>query len=249
MFKKAIIVEDEFLAQEELSYLIRQHSSITIEATFDDGLDVLKYLQNHQVDAIFLDINIPSLDGVLLAQNISKFAHKPYIIFITAYKEHALEGYELNIIDYLLKPFSPTRFKQAIDRFLIQFEQKELSLDEDQSENRFLAEKSNRLVVRVKNDIKIIPVTEVSHFEAEDDYISIHTQGGRYLKKMTMKQLEESLDPGKFARVHRSFMINMNEISGIEPYERDSYLVKLRSGVKIPVSKTGYTRLRLVLGM
>ena len=92
---KAIIVEDEFLAQEELSYLIKKHSNIVIEATFEDGLDVLKYLQNHQVDAIFLDINIPSLDGVLLAQNISKFAHRPSIVFITAYKEHAVEAFEL----------------------------------------------------------------------------------------------------------------------------------------------------------
>ena len=89
----------------------------------------------------------------------------------------------------------------------------------------------------------------MSYFEAEDDYISIHTADGKFLKKMTMKQLEESMDPGKFARVHRSFMINLNEIAGIEPYERDSYLVKLRRGEKIPVSKTGYTRLRQVLGM
>ena len=113
---KAIIVEDEFLAQEELSYLIRQHSSITIEATFDDGLDVLKYLQNHQVDAIFLDINIPSLDGVLLAQNISKFAHKPYIIFITAYKEHAVEAFEIEAFDYILKPYHESRIVTMLQK-------------------------------------------------------------------------------------------------------------------------------------
>ena len=189
---------------------------------------------------------MPKITGFELLELLEE---PPAVIFTTAFDQYALKAFDAKAMDYLLKPFSPTRFKQAIDRFLIQFEQKESSLAEDQSENRFLAEKSNRLVVRVKNDIKIIPVTEVSHFEAEDDYISIHTQGGRYLKKMTMKQLEESLDPGKFARVHRSFMINMNEISGIEPYERDSYLVKLRSGVKIPVSKTGYTLRRLVLGM
>ena len=104
-------------------------------------------------------------------------------------------------------------------------------------------------MVRVKNDIKIIPVQEVAYFEAEDDYIGIHTAEGKFLKKMTMRHLEESLDPGKFARVHRSYLINVNEITGIEPYERDSYLVKLKNGEKIPVSKTGYARLRQVLGV
>jgi two-component system LytT family response regulator len=92
-------------------------------------------------------------------------------------------------------------------------------------------------------------VQEVTFFEAEDDYIAIHTSGGKFLKKMTMKTLEDSLDPAKFARVHRSFIINLNEITGIEPYERDSYLVKLRGGTQIPVSKTGYARLRQVLGL
>ena len=106
---KAIIVEDEFLAQEELSYLIKKHSNIDIVASFEDGLDVLKYLQTHQVDAIFLDINIPSLDGVLLAQNISKFAHRPSIVFITAYKEHAVEAFEIEAFDYILKPYHEAR--------------------------------------------------------------------------------------------------------------------------------------------
>jgi two-component system LytT family response regulator len=109
--------------------------------------------------------------------------------------------------------------------------------------------KCTRLVVRVKNDIKIIHVQEVSYFAAEDDYISIHTAEGKFLKKMTMKSLEESLDPGKFARVHRSFLVNLQEVSGIEPYEKEAYLLRLRSGAKIPVSKTGYVRLRQVLGL
>ena len=96
---KVIIVEDEFLAQQELSWLIKEHSQMEIVGTFDDGLDVLKFLQHNRVDAIFLDINIPSLDGVLLAQNISQFAHKPFIVFITAWKEHAVEAFELEAFD------------------------------------------------------------------------------------------------------------------------------------------------------
>lgn len=243
---RTIIIDDEPLAAGIVQEYLGTFSQFQILEICHDGFQGLKAIQHHKPDLIFLDVQMPKITGFELLELLEE---PPAVIFTTAFDQYALKAFDAKAMDYLLKPFSPTRFKQAIDRFLIQFEQKESSLDEDQSENRFLAEKSNRLVVRVKNDIKIIPVTEVSHFEAEDDYISIHTQGGRYLKKMTMKQLEESLDPGKFARVHRSFMINMNEISGIEPYERDSYLVKLRSGVKIPVSKTGYTRLRLVLGM
>ena len=101
---KVIIVEDEFLAQQELTWLINTHSEMEIVGTFDDGLDVLKFLQHNKVDAIFLDINIPSLDGVLLAQNISQFAHKPFIVFITAWKEHAVEAFELEAFDYILSP-------------------------------------------------------------------------------------------------------------------------------------------------
>lgn len=111
---KVIIVEDEFLAQQELSWLIKEHSQMEIVGTFDDGLDVLKFLQHNRVDAIFLDINIPSLDGVLLAQNISQFAHKPFIVFITAWKEHAVEAFELEAFDYILKPYpGVTHYRDA----------------------------------------------------------------------------------------------------------------------------------------
>lgn len=102
---KVIIVEDEFLAQQELSWLIKTHSQMEIVGCFEDGLDVLKFLQHNRVDAIFLDINIPSLDGVLLAQNINQFAHKPFIVFVTAWKEHAVEAFELEAFDYILKPY------------------------------------------------------------------------------------------------------------------------------------------------
>ncbi|MGM1325285.1 response regulator, partial [Klebsiella michiganensis] len=113
---KVIIVEDEFLAQQELTWLINTHSEMEIVGTFDDGLDVLKFLQHNKVDAIFLDINIPSLDGVLLAQNISQFAHKPFIVFITAWKEHAVEAFELEAFDYILKPYQESRIINMLQK-------------------------------------------------------------------------------------------------------------------------------------
>jgi two-component system LytT family response regulator len=170
----------------------------------------------------------------------------PAVLFTTAFDQYAVQAFDAKGLDYLVKPFSEARFAQAITRFLSQHKAKELPerVDFPVSEER-----NKRIVVRVKNEIKIIQTQEVSFFEAEDDYISIHTQEGKFLKKMTMKQLEESLDPDKFARVHRSYLVNLQEVSGLEPYEKESYLLRLRSGQKIPVSKSGYTRLRQVLGL
>ncbi|VFS44519.1 LytTR family two component transcriptional regulator [Enterobacter cancerogenus] len=113
---KVIIVEDEILAQQELSWLIKTHSQMEIVGTFDDGLDVLKFLQHNRVDALFLDINIPSLDGVLLAQNINQFAHKPFIVFVTAWKEHAVEAFELEAFDYILKPYQESRIVNMLQK-------------------------------------------------------------------------------------------------------------------------------------
>ncbi len=243
---RTIIIDDEPLAAGIVQEYLGSFSQFQILEVCHDGFQGLKAIQLHKPDLIFLDVQMPKITGFELLELLEE---PPAVIFTTAFDQYALKAFDAKAMDYLLKPFSLARFKQAIDRFLIQFSQKDTPNLEEESEVKLLAEKSNRLVVRVKNDIKIIPVSEVSYFEAEDDYISIHTAEGKYLKKMTMKQLEESMDPGKFARVHRSFMINLNEIAGIEPYERDSYLVKLRKGEKIPVSKTGYSRLRQVLGM
>ena len=242
----AIAIDDEPMALE----VVKAHASkvpfLELKDIFTDAIKALEYLKSNQVNLIFLDIKMPDISGLELATLIPK---ETMVVFTTAYSEHAVKSFELDAIDYLLKPFSPERFAQAISRFLEVFgknQEKEVAVDADM---HLLAEKSNRLVVRVKNDIKIIPVAEVSYFEAEDDYIAIHTDEGKFLKKMTMKHLEESLDPGKFARVHRSYSINLQQVTGIEPYERDTYLVKLRKGQKIPVSKTGYARLRQVLGL
>lgn len=243
---KTLIIDDEPLAAGIVQEYLVSFPQFQVLEICHDGFQGLKAIQQHQPDLIFLDVQMPKITGFELLELLDE---PPAVIFTTAFDQYALKAFDAKALDYLLKPFSESRFQQAIDRFSHQFNLGNQKESEEEREFQLLAEKSNRLVVRVKNDIKIIPVQEVSYFEAEDDYISIHTREGKFLKKMTMKHLEESLDPGKFARVHRSFMINLNEISGIEPYERDSYLVKLRMGEKLPVSKTGYARLRQVLGL
>ncbi|MDX5340860.1 MAG: LytTR family DNA-binding domain-containing protein [Cyclobacteriaceae bacterium] len=241
---KVVLIDDEPLAAGIVQEYLQEYPQFEVVQICQDGFQGLKAIQQHQPDLIFLDVQMPKITGFEMLELLDE---PPAVIFTTAFDQYALKAFDAKALDYLLKPFSQSRFQQAIDRFLDQ-SGKETQADADK-ELQLLAEKSNRLVVRVKNDIKIIPVQDVNYFEAEDDYIGIHTAEGKFLKKMTMKHLEESLDPGKFARVHRSFLINVNGVTGIEPYERETYLVKLKNGEKIPVSKTGYARLRQILGM
>ena len=242
---KTIIIDDEPLAAGIIQEFLMQYPQFDVIEVCQDGFQGLKAIHQHKPDLIFLDVQMPKITGFEMLELLDE---PPAVIFSTAFDHYALKAFDAKALDYLLKPFSEERFKQAIDRYLTS-RGSDLAQNEADEGLSHMAEKSNRLVVRVKNDIKIIPIIDVFYFEAEDDYVAIHTIGGKYLKKMTMKTLEESLDPAKFARVHRSFIINLNGITGIEPYERDTYLVKLRAGEQIPVSKTGYARLRQVLGL
>lgn len=243
---KTIIVDDEPLAAGLVKEFLGAYPQFELVAICHDGVEAFKAIQLHQPDLIFLDIQMPKITGFELLELLE---NPPAVLFTTAFDQYAVKAFDAKGLDYLVKPFSEARFAQAIARFLSQYQGKSASVSYPEEFSQAQPGKCTRLVVRVKNDIKIIPVQEVSYFAAEDDYISIHTGEGKFLKKMTMKHLEESLDPGKFARIHRSFLVNLQEVSGIEPYVKDAYLLKLRSGAKIPVSKTGYVRLRQVLGL
>ncbi|WP_268035750.1 LytR/AlgR family response regulator transcription factor [Algoriphagus sp. PAP.12] len=238
---RTIIIDDEPLAAGIVREFLAEFPQFEIVDQCEDGFQAMKSIQKHQPDLLFLDVQMPKITGFELLELLDE---PPAVIFTTAFDQYALKAFDAQAVDYLLKPFSQDRFRQAIERFL-STQEKEI----DASGIQDLAEKSNRLVVRVKNEIKIIPVSEVMYFEAQDDYIAIHTDSGQFLKKMTMKSLEESLSPDQFARIHRSYMLNLNQITRIESYERDSYLVFLKNGEKLPVSKTGYARLRQVLGL
>jgi two-component system LytT family response regulator len=240
---KTLIVDDEPLAAGLVKEFLSAYPQFEVVAICHDGFEALKAIQLFQPELIFLDIQMPKITGFELLELLE---NPPAVLFTTAFDQYAVQAFDVKGIDYLVKPFSEARFAQAITRFLSQQKTKTVpeAVDYPVSEER-----NKRIVVRVKNEIKIIQTQEVRYFEAEDDYISIHTQEGKFLKKMTMKQLEESLDPEKFTRVHRSFLVNLQEVAGLEPYEKESYLLRLRSGQKIPVSKSGYARLRQVLGL
>ncbi|WP_289029832.1 LytTR family DNA-binding domain-containing protein [uncultured Algoriphagus sp.] len=240
---KTLIIDDEPLAAGIVEEFLRSDSRFEILEICQDGFEGLKAIQKHQPDLIFLDVQMPKITGFEMLELLDE---PPAVIFTTAFDEYALAAFDAKAIDYLLKPFFKSRFQQALNRFLERYEVEEGGQNSAISS---LAEKSQRLVVRVKNEIKIIPVDQVSYFEAADDYVNIVTESGAFLKKMTMKSLEEALSPDRFARIHRSYILNLNEVTRIEPYEKDSYLVFLRNGKKLPVSKTGYSRLRQVLGI
>ncbi|QDY42597.1 LytR/AlgR family response regulator transcription factor [Candidatus Pantoea soli] len=229
---KAIIVEDEFLAQQELSWMIQQHSQISLEACFDDGLDVLKYLQTHRVDVIFLDINIPSLDGMLLAQNISQFTHKPLIVFITAWKEHAVEAFELDAFDYILKPYHEARIVTMLRKLEATMQQQALPHSP--------AASAPQTVNLVKDDrIIVTDISEIYYVEAHEKLTFVYTRREAYVMSMAITEFCSRLPEALFFRCHRSYCVNLSKIREIEPWFNNTYLVKLRDlEAQVPVSRS-----------
>ncbi|MGN7974220.1 LytR/AlgR family response regulator transcription factor [Serratia sp. 22264] len=241
---KAIIVEDEFLAQEELSYLIKKHSSIVIEATFEDGLDVLKYLQNHQVDAIFLDINIPSLDGVLLAQNISKFTHRPSIIFITAYKEHAVEAFEIEAFDYILKPYHEARIVTMLQKLEALHNRPANAPEQASAPNR------NSHSINLIKDERII-VTDINdiYYAAADEKVTrVYTRREEFVMSMNLTEFYGRLPEEHFFRCHRSYCVNLSKIREIVPWFNNTYILRLSDlEFEVPVSRSKVKEFRKLM--
>ena len=232
---KAIIVEDEFLAQQELTYLINKHSNITIEATFEDGLDVLKYLQTHQVDAIFLDINIPSLDGVLLAQNISKFAHRPSIVFITAYKEHAVEAFEIEAFDYILKPYHEARIITMLQKLEALHNRPAQTPEPSAPANR-----TNHSINLIKDERIIVTDINVIYYAAADEKVTrVYTRREEFVMPMNITEFYQRLPEEFFFRCHRSYCVNLSKIREIVPWFNNTYILRLSDlDFEVPVSRS-----------
>jgi two-component system LytT family response regulator len=248
---KAIIVEDEVLAQEELSYLINTHSSIKIEATFDDGLDVLKYLQTHEVDAIFLDISIPSLDGVLLAQNISKFAHKPYIVFITAYKEHAAEAFEIEAFDYILKPYHESRIVTMLQKLESHFARDKQSVNkpEDVHPAQGSATRVSHSINLIKDErIIVTDINDIYYAAAQEKVTQVYTRKEEFTMPMNITELCNRLPEEHFFRCHRSYCVNLSKIREIVPWFNNTYILRLSDlDFEVPVSRSKVKEFRQLM--
>lgn len=242
---KVIIVEDEFLAQQELTWLIQQHSQMEIVGTFDDGLDVLKFLQHNKVDAIFLDINIPSLDGVLLAQNISQFAHKPFIVFITAWKEHAVEAFELEAFDYILKPYQETRIVAMLQKLEASWQQQQSgSLNSPAGMAR-----ENDTINLIKDErIIVTPINDIYYAEAHEKMTFVYTRRESYVMPMNITEFCSKLPTSHFFRCHRSYCVNLNKIREIEPWFNNTYILRLRDlEFQVPVSRSKVKEFRQIM--
>jgi len=239
---KAVIIEDEEPARKILRYYLEKIEKIEILAECGDGLSGLKAISEIKPDLIFLDIQIPKLNGFEMLELIQE---KPEIIFTTAYDQYAIKAFELNAIDYLMKPFSQKRLEEAVIKAINRIENK---MQDESSHYRRLIEKLpsplSRVVVRKGSEINIIPVDQIRYIEAQDDYVMIYYAGGKVLKQQTMKFFEENLPDKDFVRIHRTYIVQVGEIKKLEPYSKDNYLAVLRTGEKLPVSRSGYRRLR-----
>jgi two-component system LytT family response regulator len=191
---------------------------------------------------------MPKINGFEMLELIEQ---PPAVIFTTAFDEYAIKAFETHTVDYLLKPFGKERFDKAMEKYL---NQSSLSQQKSNTQNLLqsateLPTQSERIVVKNGSKIKIIPVPDILYLEAADDYVKIFTSEGHFLKNKTMAYFESTLPSGQFVRTHRSYILNVKEITRIDPYEKENHLAILRSGGRIPVSKNGYAKLKSVLGL
>tara|TARA_R110001592_G_scaffold363109_2_gene680421 strand:- start:110295 stop:111014 length:720 start_codon:yes stop_codon:yes gene_type:complete len=238
---KVIIVDDEPLAISVVEEYLKDYD-VEVLATCLNGFEAIKAIQEHQPDLVFLDIQMPKVNGFELLEILE---NKPKVIFATAFDQFAIKAFEHQAVDYLLKPFSKERFAKAMANVPQQDGTKiEQSVAHYQKEER-----SNRIVVKDGQDIKIIPIQDVVYLEAYDDYVKIHTVKDCFLKKHTLSKFEDSLPINKFVRVHRSFMINVSFLLKIEQLTKDSYRAVLKNDEAVQISRSGHLKLKQALGI
>jgi two-component system LytT family response regulator len=243
---KVLIVDDEKLARDIVKKYLEK-SDVELIGECSNGFEGIKSINEYKPDIIFLDIQMPKINGFEMLELLD---HKPEIIFTTAFDQYAIKAFEVNATDYLLKPFSPERFNEALNKAI----EKVQKNDKGQADYENLITTINnskefidRIVVKANQKIIIIPVNKISYLEAQDDYVMIHSELGKHLKKQTMKYYEDHLDGNTFFRVHRSFIVNINQVKQMELFEKDSYLISMNDGSKIPVSRSGYAKIRELL--
>ena len=239
---KVIIVEDERPARDLLMNYLEVFPDMEVIGQYDNGFDGLKAINDLKPDAIFLDVQMPKLTGFELLEVLE---HQPEVIFTTAYDQFAIRAFERNAVDYLLKPFSRERFKEAINKLKVRLEAKGGGAEEksgiDKIRQHFAEsdEKLHRVVIKKSGKIHVISTGDINFLEAQDDYVMIYTDEGKYLKQQTMKYFEKHLDNQQFVRVHRSYIANIACIERIEPYEKSNFILILKDGNKVPVSRSG----------
>ena len=241
-----VIIDDEPLARSIVKEYLQKYPELKIAEECNDGFEGVKAIQQHQPDLIFLDIQMPKINGFEMLELLDQ---PPAVIFTTAFDEYAIKAFEAHAVDYLLKPFNQERFDKAIQKWKEQMAGAQKITHELLETASQSPAQSQRIVVKTGSKIKIIPVQDVYYLEAADDYVKVHTKDGSFLKNKTMSHFEKTLDPQQFVRSHRSYIVNIQQITRIDPYEKDNHIAILKSGAKVPVSRNGYVKLREVLGL
>ncbi len=242
MALRAVIVDDEELARAYLREMLAAHPEIELVAECANGFEAVKAVNELSPDLLFLDVQMPKLDGFEVLELIDS---NPAVIFVTAYDQYAMRAFDAHAMDYLLKPFSGQRFEQALERAKGRTGKEPRTGQDPPPTLRRLAE---RIVVRDGAKIHVIPLDKLDYAEAQDDYVALHTQSRSYLKQQPIGALEAVLDPTRFVRIHRSAIVNLERVARIEPYAKDSRVAILANGTRLPVSRSGYTRLLEAMG-
>ncbi|HEY6291548.1 MAG TPA: LytTR family DNA-binding domain-containing protein [Terriglobia bacterium] len=241
---RAVIVDDEELARRLLRELLQAHDEVEVVAECANGFEAVKSVAELKPDLLFLDVQMPKLDGF---EVLELTGTGPVVIFVTAYDQYALRAFEAHAVDYLLKPFGADRLKVALERATERLGGKLPPVADLAAAARPPAQYLERIVVRDGSRVHIIPVGKLDYAEAQDDYVALAVEGRKHLKQQTISSLEKALDPGRFLRIHRSYLLNLDRLGKIEPYGKDTHVVVLTSGAQLPMSRSGYARLREIL--
>jgi two-component system LytT family response regulator len=232
---RAVIVDDEELARAYIREMIAAHAEIEIVAECANGFDAVKAVNELSPDLLFLDVQMPKLDGFEVLELIDR---DPAVVFVTAYDQYAMRAFDAQAMDYLLKPFSAERFDRALER----------AKGRTGKRPTPAPRRVDRIVVRDGAKIHVIALDKLDYAEAQDDYVALHTAGKSYLKQQPIGELETALDPARFVRIHRSAIVNLERVARIEPYAKDSRVAILADGTRLPVSRSGYARLMAAMG-
>jgi two-component system LytT family response regulator len=241
---RTILVDDEELARHVLREYLSGEPDIEIVAECANGFDAVKLVAEHKPDLLFLDVQMPKLDGFEVLELVGD---QMAVVFVTAYDQYATKAFDASAVDYLLKPFDIERFKAALQRVRQRIAAnmpRNLNVSELRQAATPPGLHGQRIVVRDGASLHVIPVNQLDYAEAQDDYVALHSRGKTHLKQQTISNLETLLDPSRFVRVHRSFLVNLERIAKVEPYTKDTRLAILSDGSKIPVSRSGYLRLK-----
>jgi two-component system LytT family response regulator len=245
---RAVVVDDEPPARALLREYLGAHADIEVVAECGDGFEAVKRIGELHPDLVFLDIQMPRLTGFEVLELLDP---GPAVVFVTAYDEHALHAFEVNAVDYLLKPYGRERLAEALARARERLRAAAAGGGLPAVPATRLAAAAlppgrftDRILIRDGAQVHVVPVERVDFIEAQDDYVGVHAEGKMHLRTQTLSELAESLDPQRFVRVHRSYVVNLDRVARLETYTKDSRVVVLHGGREIPVSRSGYARLR-----